>query len=208
MNDPRPHPIRPGPGLTVVSHHNPLNHHTFVSPDIRPPSLRLYGTISRRPIQARPDAHTPWMLQPTPPARVSQLPPLVHVQDTPICLIHNYLSTASAETRLAFPSSSLNASRQELPSMSERASPVDELARESSPPSKEMQDEDTTSEGFTPLCEYSTPCQMSTGSEGVYFRKVVSHLFGRNKTSTKLFPQHVWVLYCRRHYQRARYRAE
>jgi hypothetical protein len=42
----------------------------------------------------------------------------------------------------------------------------------------------------------------------VHFRKIVSHLFGRNKASTKLFPDYVWVYYCRKHYQRARYRAE
>lgn len=42
----------------------------------------------------------------------------------------------------------------------------------------------------------------------MHFRKVVSHVFGRNKASTKLFPASVWVHYCRKHYQRARYRAD
>ncbi|KAJ5459639.1 uncharacterized protein N7458_001191 [Penicillium daleae] len=63
-------------------------------------------------------------------------------------------------------------------------------------------------ENFAPLCEFSRPCQMSPSPDGVHFRKIVSHLFGRNKASTKLFPDSVWVYYCRKHYQRARYRAE
>ncbi|KAI2786254.1 hypothetical protein POX_g08637 [Penicillium oxalicum] len=61
---------------------------------------------------------------------------------------------------------------------------------------------------FTPICEFSQPCRMGPSPDGVHFRKVVSHLFGRNKASTKLFPESVWVFYCRKHYQRARYRAE
>ncbi|EPS27064.1 hypothetical protein PDE_02005 [Penicillium oxalicum 114-2] len=61
---------------------------------------------------------------------------------------------------------------------------------------------------FTPICEFSQPCRMGPSPDGVHFRKVVSHLFGRNKASTKLFPESVWIFYCRKHYQRARYRAE
>lgn len=37
-------------------------------------------------------------------------------------------------------------------------------------------------------------------------RKAISHLLGRNKMCTRLIPPHVWVQYCRKHYQRARYR--
>lgn len=52
-------------------------------------------------------------------------------------------------------------------------------------------------------CEFS-PCKTGANSDP---RKVISHIFGRNKTVTKRFPPHVWVHYCRQHYQRARYRA-
>ncbi|KAJ5115126.1 hypothetical protein NUU61_000885 [Penicillium alfredii] len=58
------------------------------------------------------------------------------------------------------------------------------------------------------LCEFSSPCRMAPSPDGMHFRKVVSHVFGRNKTTTKLFPRSVWVHYCRKHYQRARYRAD
>ena len=52
-----------------------------------------------------------------------------------------------------------------------------------------------------PKCSYCPVC--STGSP---LRKVVSHIFGRNKLSTRQIPKNVWVYYCRKHYQRSRYR--
>jgi hypothetical protein len=42
-----------------------------------------------------------------------------------------------------------------------------------------------------------------TGSQ---LRKAISHIFGRNKMCTRLVPAQVWVHYCRKHYQRSRYR--
>ena len=52
-----------------------------------------------------------------------------------------------------------------------------------------------------PSCSYTAGC--STGSP---LRKVVSHIFGRNKLCTKQIPKGIWVCYCRKHYQRSRYR--
>ena len=52
-----------------------------------------------------------------------------------------------------------------------------------------------------PRCSYAENC--STGSP---LRKVVSHIFGRNKLCTRQIPKNVWVHYCRKHYQRSRYR--
>jgi len=52
-----------------------------------------------------------------------------------------------------------------------------------------------------PKCMYITNCD--TGSQP---RKAISHIFGRNKMCTRLIPQSVWVHYCRKHYQRSRYR--
>lgn len=37
-------------------------------------------------------------------------------------------------------------------------------------------------------------------------RKAISHIFGRNKTSTRQVPKDLWVYVCRKHYQRCRYR--
>lgn len=50
-------------------------------------------------------------------------------------------------------------------------------------------------------CMYIANCD--TGSQP---RKAISHIFGRNKMCTRKIPQHVWVHYCRKHYQRSRYR--
>ncbi|EGX50671.1 hypothetical protein AOL_s00075g97 [Orbilia oligospora ATCC 24927] len=52
-----------------------------------------------------------------------------------------------------------------------------------------------------PKCSYVEDC--NTGSP---LRKVVSHIFGRNKLSTRQIPKNIWVYYCRKHYQRSRYR--
>ncbi|ROT41400.1 hypothetical protein SODALDRAFT_338741 [Sodiomyces alkalinus F11] len=50
-------------------------------------------------------------------------------------------------------------------------------------------------------CMYIENCD--TGSQP---RKAISHIFGRNKLCTRMIPAHVWVHYCRKHYQRSRYR--
>ncbi|KAI0108526.1 hypothetical protein F4814DRAFT_62264 [Daldinia grandis] len=50
-------------------------------------------------------------------------------------------------------------------------------------------------------CMYQQGCD--TGSS---LRKAISHIFGRNKTCTRNIPPKVWVHYCRKHYQRSRYR--
>ncbi len=41
---------------------------------------------------------------------------------------------------------------------------------------------------------------------GSALRKAISHIFGRNKICTRMIPQCIWVHYCRKHYQRSRYR--
>ncbi|PLB45844.1 hypothetical protein P170DRAFT_467047 [Aspergillus steynii IBT 23096] len=77
-----------------------------------------------------------------------------------------------------------------------------------------------------PPCEFTNPCTThlepssssstststpspspSPNTTPPHPRKLISHIFGRNKTSTRLVPTHIWPHYCRKHYQRARYRA-
>ena len=50
-------------------------------------------------------------------------------------------------------------------------------------------------------CTYMENCDMA-----VPMRKVTSHVFGRNKACTKRIPEGAWLHYCRKHYQRTRYR--
>ena len=50
-------------------------------------------------------------------------------------------------------------------------------------------------------CTFSEGCMLESED-----RKVVSHYFGRNKLCTLGVPDHIWAPYCRKHYQRTRYR--
>ena len=54
------------------------------------------------------------------------------------------------------------------------------------------------------VCMAATKCVLKSGDH----RKVVSHVFGRNKQCTRLLPEQAWILWCRKHYQRLRYRSE
>lgn len=49
-------------------------------------------------------------------------------------------------------------------------------------------------------CEKDPDCDMETPP-----RKMISQFFGRNKSCTKAIPRHVWLHFCRKHYQRERY---
>ena len=50
-------------------------------------------------------------------------------------------------------------------------------------------------------CEFDPDCQLKSED-----RKVVSHFFGRNKSCTRRIPDDLFAPYCRKHYQRSRYR--
>ncbi|KAK3327399.1 hypothetical protein B0T19DRAFT_161957 [Cercophora scortea] len=68
-----------------------------------------------------------------------------------------------------------------------------------SPQRHSQHDLDLNADG--PRCMYISNC--NTGSAP---RKVVSHIFGRNKLCTRSIPEKCWVCICRKHYQRCRYR--
>ncbi|KAI4255464.1 MAG: hypothetical protein LQ352_002557 [Teloschistes flavicans] len=55
-----------------------------------------------------------------------------------------------------------------------------------------------------PVCAGETDgqCTLRSGDH----RKVVSHIFGRNKRCTHQIPEECWIKYCRKHYQRQKYR--
>ncbi|KAK4191430.1 hypothetical protein QBC35DRAFT_448352 [Podospora australis] len=58
--------------------------------------------------------------------------------------------------------------------------------------------------GFMEGCDYMAEARQRGIS--IPMRKVISHLFGRNKTCTRSVPDQVWYCVCRKHYQRGRYR--
>jgi len=59
----------------------------------------------------------------------------------------------------------------------------------------------STSSGAGPKCLYVDDCDTKSVP-----RKAISHIFGRNKLCTRQIPDEVWVHFCRKHYQRGRYR--
>ncbi|KAL9048436.1 MAG: hypothetical protein Q9206_006035 [Seirophora lacunosa] len=66
-----------------------------------------------------------------------------------------------------------------------------------------LKDEDSKVK-IDPICagESEGHCTLSSGDH----RKVVSHIFGRNKRCTHQIPEDCWIKYCRKHYQRQKYR--
>ncbi|KAK3308017.1 uncharacterized protein B0T15DRAFT_549931 [Chaetomium strumarium] len=55
-------------------------------------------------------------------------------------------------------------------------------------------------------CKWDPKCPLVFGENDPPTRKSMSHIFGRNKTCTRSIPFHVWLSFCRKHYQRERYR--
>ena len=53
-------------------------------------------------------------------------------------------------------------------------------------------------------CVAVSTCVANSGDH----RKVVSHIFGRNKVCTRDLPNNLWIFWCRKHYQRFKYSAE
>jgi hypothetical protein len=51
------------------------------------------------------------------------------------------------------------------------------------------------------LCMATPKCETNSGN----YRKMVSHIFGRNKACTSQIPDHCVIIFCRKDYQRLRY---
>ena len=67
-----------------------------------------------------------------------------------------------------------------------------------------LQDNDDLPQSEDPKCVAVPTCLANSGDH----RKVVSHIFGRNKARTRALPDTLWIYWCRKHYQRLKYRAE
>ncbi|CRG88149.1 hypothetical protein PISL3812_05176 [Talaromyces islandicus] len=62
----------------------------------------------------------------------------------------------------------------------------------------------------TTLCKFNGQecCENTDPKDKENPRKVVSHIFGRNKICTVFIPDECWVWWCRKHYQRCRYHTD
>ncbi|KAI4164233.1 MAG: hypothetical protein LQ342_002198 [Letrouitia transgressa] len=84
-------------------------------------------------------------------------------------------------------------------------------AQEVSPSLEEETDADKHSEDgseedetlIDSVCMAVDKCRAGSGDH----RKVVSHIFGRNKQCTHAIPDECWIKYCRKHYQRMKFRS-
>lgn len=65
-------------------------------------------------------------------------------------------------------------------------------------------DTDDDAQHIDTKCVAVSTCVANSGDH----RKVVSHIFGRNKACTRDLPNDLWIFWCRKHYQRFKYRAE
>lgn len=67
-----------------------------------------------------------------------------------------------------------------------------------------METENEEPQHIDTKCVAVSTCVANSGDH----RKVVSHIFGRNKACTRELPNDLWIFWCRKHYQRFKYRAE
>lgn len=70
--------------------------------------------------------------------------------------------------------------------------------------SNSVQDNDDPPQSQDKKCVAVPTCL----ADSLDHRKVVSHIFGRNKGRTRALPDNLWIYWCRKHYQRLKYRAE
>ncbi|KAG4443037.1 hypothetical protein IFR05_001491 [Cadophora sp. M221] len=138
-----------------------------------------------------------------------------HFLTAPLEHYHQSLATKSHKRALSapnFPASMAGFTMSDTSSMGPRAEPTPPSSLHpdrNSPtyiPNHAPPDTPPQNHGEVPasdhiLCMYIPNCD--TGSQ---LRKAISHIFGRNKMCTRLIPARVWVHYCRKHYQRSRYR--
>lgn len=91
--------------------------------------------------------------------------------------------------------------------MTTKADDNDDMASQSGQATSDPTPEPSSSQDPTD----NSTCKASrsgctTGS--THLRKVISQFFGRNKRETRAIPEEFWVKWCRKHYQRHRYRRD
>ncbi|KAL8741080.1 MAG: hypothetical protein Q9190_006275 [Brigantiaea leucoxantha] len=77
--------------------------------------------------------------------------------------------------------------------------------RELSPSDDEGPEDESEEDGVATdsQCMAVDKCKAASGDH----RKVISHIFGRNKRCTHGIPEECWMKYCRKHYQRLKFRS-
>lgn len=192
-----PHPLEVGARVTYENRHPSFDRQSHgdslsISPFPDLPPTQSYGSVPTYPVPG--DGH---IVLPSSTLGNNSSPSFNNLRSLPSMDLSHSLTRAWPGNGYHLPS----LGRETYPDPTDRTVTADS-------PGRRHELTDPNNEEFTPVCKFSHPCLMKPSPNGAHFRKIVSHIFGRNKSSTKLFPEWVWVWYCRRHYQRARYRAQ
>ena len=113
--------------------------------------------------------------------------------------------SAAARSEAASPTSSSTAATDTAPEAdkadmdTQEDVPTNPTTTEASPEPSPTSSNTTANDG---ICKCVANC--NTGSDNL--RKVISQYFGRNKRETRSIPEAFWEKWCRKHYQRMRYR--
>jgi hypothetical protein len=117
------------------------------------------------------------------------------------CLASPKTAEEDTKTEILSPASSHESTSSSAPDPSSATSHNETPAKESPQPDTSVEEKNIPKPKDAISCMFIDKCDT-----GAQLRKAISHFFGRNKGCTLLIPNHIWVHYCRKHYQRVRYR--
>ncbi|KFX85854.1 hypothetical protein O988_09874 [Pseudogymnoascus sp. VKM F-3808] len=167
------------------------------------------GSVSTQPLSGDEENAASWKYQPrTQPDRLNSFPPLENRRE-----FESHSGRFALESRRhkrAFSEPQIQGQCSDMLSRYQKAEPTPPSSQHpenESPQAETLDASPHLGPQYTPPLDQHSTCMFKEGCDtGSQPRKAVSHIFGRNKMCTRLIPEHVWVRYCRKHYQRSRYR--
>lgn len=175
-----------------------------------PQESEATGSVSTQPISASEENTAPWKYQPRAQLdRLNSFPPSENRRE-----FESHSGRFAMESRRhkrAFSEPHIQGQSGDMLSRYQRSEPTPPSSQHPENESPQAETLDATlhlgPQYTPPLQDQHSTCMFKEGCDtGSQPRKAVSHIFGRNKMCTRLIPEHVWVRYCRKHYQRSRYR--
>ncbi|KFY93862.1 hypothetical protein V500_03505 [Pseudogymnoascus sp. VKM F-4518 (FW-2643)] len=184
----------------LIKRHTPLT----------PQDSEATGSVSNQALPAGEENIAPWKYQPrTQLDRLNSFPPSENRRE-----FESHSGRFAMESRRhkrAFSEPHIQGQSGDMLSRYQRSEPTPPSSQHPENESPQAETLDASlhlgPQYTPPLQDQHSTCMFKEGCDtGSQPRKAVSHIFGRNKMCTRLIPEHVWVRYCRKHYQRSRYR--
>lgn len=175
-----------------------------------PQDSEATGSVSNQPLSAGEENIAPWKYQPrTQLDRLNSFPPSENRRE-----FESHSGRFAMESRRhkrAFSEPHIQGQSGDMLSRYQRSEPTPPSSQHPENESPQAETLDASlhlgPQYTPPLQDQHSTCMFKEGCDtGSQPRKAVSHIFGRNKMCTRLIPEHIWVRYCRKHYQRSRYR--